>query len=63
MSMLGSLLAGGGAQAAASEAEEAAEHAEDAATPSPSPRETASAMQSDAPPYEVPETFREGGQL
>lgn len=75
-SMLGSLFAGGSAQAAAAEAAEAADHAETASAAggdAPARDRTASGQRADgeaagarehaAPPYEIPETFRDSGQL
>jgi hypothetical protein len=79
ISALGSLFAGGSAQAAAGEAEQAADAAEAATGTAPGPggaRATvtrpvtaaAAAPQQQpaarqAPPYDVPETFRDSGQL
>lgn len=79
ISALGSLFAGGSAQAAAGEAEQAADAAEAATGTAPGPdtaratatRPAATAAPTpprqpaprQAPPYEVPETFRDGGQL
>ena len=80
-SMLGSLFAGGSAQAAAGQAAEAADHAE-AANDAPTAEHATgrhasgrdaidrgadgkqgSAGEDAAPPYEIPETFRDSGQL
>ena len=67
LSMLGTLFAGGSAQAAAGEAEQAAEDAEAAAgsgtAPAPAQRAPATANDEPGPPYEVPDTFRGSGQL
>lgn len=81
-SMLGSLFAGGSAQAAAGQAAEAADHAEEAANDAPpgaegagahapaadaierrAGRDAAAGAEDAAPPYEVPETFRDRGHL
>jgi hypothetical protein len=84
-SVLGSLFAGGSAQAAAGEAAEAADNAEAAsaapgdasgdratsgrrapgrdANDRPAATDAASTPERAAPPYEIPETFRDSGQL
>lgn len=67
ISMLGSLFASGSAQAAAGEAEDAADAAEAKSATTPAAARDA-AMQArvsaqDTPPYEIPETFRDSGQL
>lgn len=67
ISALGSLFAGGSAQAAAGEAADAAQAAENsergAGAAPPAPANDDGAAREPAPPYEVPETFRGGGQL
>lgn len=65
-SVLGSLFAGGSAQAAASEASEAADSAQRASGEGPPDARAPAPPANDehlVPPYEVPETFRGSGHL